>query len=159
MAVIPAASAFGAESETASMETSLEVVLESESEEETTTETVLETERVDETVRGDMEIETVQTEIESQETELQEMEETVDITIDIDNAMLTGNITEETNDTSETEDDTENGYCGDNVTYVLNKSTGVLVISGEGDMRNYSSDNNSPFRDNKSIRSINSPRC
>ena len=35
---------------------------------------------------------------------------------------------------AEAVDDIETGFCGDNVSYVLNKMSGVLTISGAGDM-------------------------
>jgi len=40
--------------------------------------------------------------------------------------------------------ETYSGSCGQNVTYTLNTTTGVLAISGTGTMANYSL-NNSPF--------------
>ena len=45
------------------------------------------------------------------------------------------------------------GNCGDNVTYSLNTSTGVLTISGTGDMTDYSY-NSSPFGDDTKIKVI-----
>ena len=45
----------------------------------------------------------------------------------------------------------QTGSCGDNVIYSLNTETGVLTISGTGDMADYSLDNDSPFRQNSSI--------
>ena len=45
------------------------------------------------------------------------------------------------------------GSCGDNVTYSLDTSTGVLTISGTGDMADYR-DTNSPFYDNNSVESV-----
>ena len=47
----------------------------------------------------------------------------------------------------------ETGSCGDNVTYSLDTSTGVLTISGTGDMDDYR-DTNSPFYDNNSVESV-----
>ena len=44
------------------------------------------------------------------------------------------------------------GKCGDNVTYSLDTSTGVLTISGAGDMADYSTD--SPFYHNNSVESV-----
>ena len=46
------------------------------------------------------------------------------------------------------------GSCGDNVTYSLDTSTGVLAISGTGDMADYSMDNSSPFDINSNIKSV-----
>ena len=48
----------------------------------------------------------------------------------------------------------KNGKCGDNVTYSLDTSTGVLTISGTGDMADYSMDNSSPFDSNSNIKSV-----
>ena len=48
----------------------------------------------------------------------------------------------------------ETGKCGDNVTYSLDTETGVLTISGTGDMDDYSFDNNSPFDRNSNIKSV-----
>ena len=45
----------------------------------------------------------------------------------------------------------QTGSCGDNVIYSLNTETGVLTISGTGDMADYSLDNDSPFRQNSNI--------
>ena len=45
----------------------------------------------------------------------------------------------------------QTGSCGDNVLYSLNTETGVLTISGTGDMADYSLDNDSPFRQNSNI--------
>ena len=50
--------------------------------------------------------------------------------------------------------DVQTGSCGDNVTYSLDTSTGVLTISGTGDMDDYSFDNNSPFDRNSNIKSV-----
>ena len=50
--------------------------------------------------------------------------------------------------------DVQTGKCGDNVTYSLDTSTGVLTISGTGDMDDYSFDNNSPFDRNSNIKSV-----
>ena len=50
--------------------------------------------------------------------------------------------------------DTITGECGDNVTYSLDTSTGVLTISGTGDMADYSMDNSSPFDSNSNIKSV-----
>ena len=44
------------------------------------------------------------------------------------------------------------GSCGDNVTYSLDTSTGVLTISGTGEMTDYSTD--SPFYYNSSVKTI-----
>ena len=49
--------------------------------------------------------------------------------------------------------DVQTGKCGDNVTYSLDTSTGVLTISGTGDMADYR-DTNSPFYDNNSVESV-----
>ena len=47
------------------------------------------------------------------------------------------------------------GKCGDNVTYLLDTSTGVLTISGKGNMTNYtSSSKKSPFNQNPNIKSV-----
>ena len=47
------------------------------------------------------------------------------------------------------------GSCGDNVTYLLDTSTGVLTISGTGDMKNYSSYSpESPFYCTSEIKSV-----
>ena len=47
------------------------------------------------------------------------------------------------------------GSCGDNVTYSLDTSTGVLTISGTGDMKNYSSYSpESPFYCTSEIKSV-----
>lgn len=47
------------------------------------------------------------------------------------------------------------GSCGDNVTYSLDTSTGVLTISGTGDMENYSSYSpESPFYGTSKIKSV-----
>ena len=48
----------------------------------------------------------------------------------------------------------ETGSCGDNVTYSLDTSTGVLTISGTGDMADYSGYDDSPFFDNSNIKSV-----
>ena len=45
------------------------------------------------------------------------------------------------------------GKCGDNVKYSLDTSTGVLIISGTGDMADYSLGNSSPFDSNSNIKS------
>ena len=45
------------------------------------------------------------------------------------------------------------GSCGNNVTYSLDTSTGVLTISGTGAMNDYSS-TNSPFNYNSNIKSV-----
>ena len=50
--------------------------------------------------------------------------------------------------------DTITGECGDNVTYSLDTSTGVLTISGTGKMTDYYYSTNSPFYDNASIKSV-----
>ena len=50
--------------------------------------------------------------------------------------------------------ETLTGKCGENVTYSLDTSTGELVISGTGDMADYSLDNDSPFCDNSNIKSV-----
>ena len=47
----------------------------------------------------------------------------------------------------------ETGKCGDNVTYSLDTSTGVLTISGTGYMKDYSG-KNSPFYHNSNIKSV-----
>ncbi len=46
--------------------------------------------------------------------------------------------------------DVQTGKCGDNVTYSLDTSTGVLTISGTGNMRN----NDSPFYNNSCVKSV-----
>ena len=46
--------------------------------------------------------------------------------------------------------DVKTGKCGDNVTYSLDTSTGVLTISGTGNMRN----NDSPFYINSCVKSV-----
>ena len=48
----------------------------------------------------------------------------------------------------------ESGTCGENVTYSLNKNTGVLTISGTGKMADYSSNLHSPFYKNKKIKEV-----
>ena len=48
----------------------------------------------------------------------------------------------------------ESGTCGENVTYSLNKNTGVLTISGTGKMADYSSNRHSPFYKNKKIKEV-----
>ena len=48
--------------------------------------------------------------------------------------------------------DVKTGKCGDNVTYSLDTETGVLTISGTGDMADYST--YSPFDDNNSVESV-----
>ena len=54
--------------------------------------------------------------------------------------------------------DVQTGSCGDNVTYSLDTSTGVLTISGTGKMKDYfgrtSESNHSPFYYNSYIKSI-----
>ena len=50
--------------------------------------------------------------------------------------------------------ETLTGKCGVNVTYSFDTSTGVLTISGTGDMADYSLDNDSPFCDNSNIKSV-----
>lgn len=51
--------------------------------------------------------------------------------------------------------DVQTGKCGDNVTYSLDTTTGVLTISGTGDMTDYSGyDNRCPFDDNSNIKSV-----
>ncbi len=47
----------------------------------------------------------------------------------------------------------ETGSCGDNVTYSLDTSTGVLTISGTGDMNNYPS-HYSPFNNNSIVKTV-----
>ena len=44
------------------------------------------------------------------------------------------------------------GACGENATYSLNRTTGVLTISGTGQMYDYDTD--SPFADNAEIESV-----
>ena len=48
------------------------------------------------------------------------------------------------------------GKCGDNVTYSLDTSTGVLTINGEGDMENYNYNNykNNPFYKKSNIKTV-----
>ena len=48
--------------------------------------------------------------------------------------------------------DVETGKCGDNVTYLLDTSTGVLTINGTGKMTDYST--NSPFYFNSSVKTV-----
>ena len=54
--------------------------------------------------------------------------------------------------------DVQTGSCGDNVTYSLDTSTGVLTISGTGKMKDYfgrtHESNHSPFYYNSYIKSI-----
>ena len=45
------------------------------------------------------------------------------------------------------------GKCGDNVKYSLDTSTGVLTISGTGEMKDYYN-SNSPFLENSNIKSV-----
>ena len=45
------------------------------------------------------------------------------------------------------------GKCGDNVKYSLDTSTGVLTISGTGEMKDYYN-RNSPFLENSNIKSV-----
>ena len=51
-------------------------------------------------------------------------------------------------------DEIETGSCGDQVTYQLNKTTGVLTISGTGDMNTRGSDGELLFRGNTAIRQL-----
>ena len=46
------------------------------------------------------------------------------------------------------------GKCGVNVTYSFDTSTGMLTISGTGDMADYSFGNSSPFDSNSNIKSV-----
>ncbi len=48
----------------------------------------------------------------------------------------------------------QTGKCGDNVTYSLDTSTGVLTISGTGDMADYSGYDDSPFYYNSSVKTV-----
>ena len=48
----------------------------------------------------------------------------------------------------------ETGSCGDNVTYSLDTSTGVLTISGTGDMADYSGYDDILFYRNSNIKSV-----
>ena len=48
--------------------------------------------------------------------------------------------------------DVQTGSCGENVSYSLDTETGVLTISGTGDMTDYST--NSPFYQNTNIKSV-----
>ena len=51
--------------------------------------------------------------------------------------------------------DVQTGKCGDNVTYSLDTSTGVLTISGKGNMTNYTSlSKKNPFNQNPNIKSV-----
>ena len=50
--------------------------------------------------------------------------------------------------------DVQTGKCGENVTYSLDTSTGVLTISGTGDMADYSVSDNSPFYSKSNINSV-----
>ena len=45
---------------------------------------------------------------------------------------------------------TKSGKCGDNLTWSLDTDTGVLTISGTGDMYNWSLDSNAPWYSNRS---------
>ena len=45
------------------------------------------------------------------------------------------------------------GSCGDNVTYTFDSSTGLLTISGTGEMQDYDEEE-SPFYNNSSIKSV-----
>ena len=49
--------------------------------------------------------------------------------------------------------DVKTGKCGDNVKYSLDTSTGVLTISGTGDMNNYPS-HYSPFNNNSIVKTV-----
>ena len=49
--------------------------------------------------------------------------------------------------------DVQTGKCGDEVTYSLDTSTGVLTISGTGKMKDYSGED-SPFYQNSNIKSV-----
>ena len=53
--------------------------------------------------------------------------------------------------------ETYNGTCGENVTWSLNTDTGVLAISGSGDMDNYDWDNSAPWYSqwDSTIKSVN----
>ena len=46
------------------------------------------------------------------------------------------------------------GSCGDNVSYTFDSSTGLLTISGTGDMENYSGSTSSPFYRQSVIKSV-----
>ena len=50
--------------------------------------------------------------------------------------------------------DVQTGKCGDNVTYSLDTSTGVLTISGTGDMADYSGYDDILFYRNSNIKSV-----
>ena len=52
--------------------------------------------------------------------------------------------------------DVQTGKCGDNVTYSLDTSTGVLTINGEGDMENYNYNNyeKNPFYKKSNIKTV-----
>ena len=45
------------------------------------------------------------------------------------------------------------GQCGENVYYTFDESTGLLTVSGEGEMRSYNW-NGSPFRNNSEIKTV-----
>ena len=53
--------------------------------------------------------------------------------------------------------ETYNGTCGENVTWALDTQTGVLTISGNGDMNNYGRYKNSApwYSQNSYIKSVN----
>ena len=55
---------------------------------------------------------------------------------------------------SAAEETTLSGTCGENVTYSLNENTGVLTISGMGDMADYLSNSPSPFYENEKIKEV-----
>jgi hypothetical protein len=49
----------------------------------------------------------------------------------------------------------KSGTCGDNLTWTLDESTGILTIEGSGAMEDYSSNSNAPwYRDRESISTI-----
>ena len=55
-------------------------------------------------------------------------------------------------ETSKVENDIEIGQFGENVIYELNKTTGVMTVSGSGEMRDYKYAEDTPFYNDHSTR-------